>query len=358
MVRKRLEVAQRINVLDDYRFVLDRIVVKIAAVAESILATKLVDHLSTVTVQFSDELKHKLLGILKKESDSFITTPATDEVSNHTNLNAFAAWCKIAEASKCMAWENFDGIDPLFDEEAAKLLHRISSNQDESMPLRAMAMVALATIMYRNGSSTNEASYRRRARMFFSQVTDSDYPSVDDTLGASSDAFASINSIYASSVAYIMGVSNTRLRSIEGAENFSTATRSKEVVKTSSPGPTREFASTVGGSCCDYCHKSREDASVVNFLKCESCRLAYYCNEYCQGMAWENGHKKHCKKFGCFAIGDVVLADVGFGLRHWATVVGEAEGGNVVKCELITAHGASKFALYKRKHLRHTRPAL
>lgn len=67
------------------------------------------------------------------------------------------------------------------------------------------------------------------------------------------------------------------------------------------------FYLTVGGQRCDCCGKYSNEVNLPMLFKCKACRLARYCSTECQAKSWRNGHREHCKKFGCFREGDLVL---------------------------------------------------
>ena len=157
LVTKRLKVARGIGALDEHRFVFDRIFVRTVAAAESIRA--LPDHVSSI----DDDI----VEFLKETSHDFVNSPITDDVKSHAYFATLMAWCKIAMFSCHSHLGGTEALVPLFDKDAADLLRRVSSNDDEPMPLRTMAMVARATIMCRNCNELNEASYRRRANFVF-----------------------------------------------------------------------------------------------------------------------------------------------------------------------------------------------
>lgn len=118
-----------------------------------------------------------------------------------------------------------------------------------------------------------------------------------------------------------------------------------------------KFAISAGGAYCDYCQKSREQASVVNFSKCKSCRMAYYCDESCQFKAWERGHNHHCKKFGCFAVGDKIVLEDGIYLSGGlASVINIVPGGKEMMIGINCNSPNESINIVKTKHVRHIRP--
>ena len=372
-VVKKLKAAQRNNAFDSYSCTFDRIFVKIACIAKGVLKLPGGSFGMNNDDCSADERNLGFYKHLKSESKKFLACPAFDEmVPRHTDYLALIMWCKLAEAAKSLASGRFGELfEPLFDDTASHLLNKISSNEDECMPLRAMAMVARATIMHRHGTSTNEASCRRRANLFLSKASASDYPSFATghagrrVLGAS--AFNqmtqdSCGSGYADLVSTCVGESNLYLTKIEGPSHSIALAAADAIKDPANPSPEVmavvaslwKYCMSVGGAFCDYCHKSREDFLSVNFLKCGDCRLAHYCSEDCQRMAWGRGHKKHCKKFGCFAVGDDVVTARGIGPTYHAKVVEIIKGGSTLKCDL----GTEGFAVVSKRDLRHIRPLL
>ena len=359
LVTKRLEVATHIGVSNEYRFAFDHLFVRVTAAAERIRALPLRDSVIRDDA-LSNEARLKLITLLNRVSNEFITCPMTDNsigMAKHAHLTTIMFWCKIATLTCCLPLDHSKsfGYAALFDNDAARLLRSISSNHNESMPSRTMAMVARASIMYQSGNRTNEASHRRRAKSLFAQIVDTDYPLVsgaDESDGNRFEDAASATSFsfYTSLLTDIMRMSNRRLATLEGPS------RSIVPLKPSAEHISflSNYVSTTGGAFCDHCHKSREDASVVNFLKCASCCLAHYCNDDCQRKAWDNGHNEKCTKFGCFGVGNSVMIERGIYGRCHAYVVGKMEDGNFLKCEV----GGGKFEVVNKSDLRHTRPLL
>lgn len=65
---------------------------------------------------------------------------------------------------------------------------------------------------------------------------------------------------------------------------------------------------TTGGSQCDHCGKTAEQAGLPCLHKCKQCRMAFYCSVECQAARWSGGgHREHCKKFARFNIGDKLV---------------------------------------------------
>ena len=359
LLTKRLKVATSVDALDEYRFAFDRLFVKVAAAAENIDA--LPDRIPSIDDDGNDKDDFR---VLKEQSHDFINTPITDKIRKHSHFVTLSALCKIVMMA-ChfdihVHLEITEALVPLFDRDAADLLRQVSSNDDELMSLRTMAMVARATIMFRNCNELNEASYRRRANLYFAQIADSEYPLVSGAEGVFGDLLAAATGIalpsyvsfFSLTVSGIIIVSNNRLRALEGPARLpqfvndlnymSSAKMSSEQVAYMA-----KFAFSVGGAFCDHCRKSREDASVVNFFKCGSCRLAHYCSKDCQKRAWDAGHNKLCRKAGCFNVGDLVI--FGRPCQH-ATLVERCEDS---KCKI--AH-SEKVAVVDKKELRHIRP--
>lgn len=73
-------------------------------------------------------------------------------------------WCQLAEKVFLVEKEMGSSLAPLFDDDASYLMTRISTDEHESNALRAMAMVARATMQCTKGCDAAEATYRRRAK--------------------------------------------------------------------------------------------------------------------------------------------------------------------------------------------------
>lgn len=354
LVTKRLKVATGIGVLDEYRFVFDRLFARVTAAAESI------DTLPPDRVSGIDD---EVFEVLKEASHDFINSPISSEISKHTHFTTLSTWCKIA-----MMTCHFDShlasseaLVPLFDRDAAGLLRRVSSNADEPMPLRTMAMVARATIMFRNCNELNEAAYRRRAKSYFAQIVGSEYPLVSGVEGVIGDLISEAMGIatpdylsfFSSAVNGIIAMSNDRLTALEGPQRLprnidGVGNKSAEQIEY-----VAKYAFSVGGAFCDHCRKSRQDASVVNLFKCDDCRLAHYCSKNCQKEAWDAGHNQYCRKVGCFTVGDLVIFERRSEGREYATVVERYEDNNMLKCEIS---GRKETEVVDKKELRHIRP--
>lgn len=356
LVNKRLQVAALVGVLDEYRFAFDRLFVRVAAAAESI------DGLPDRVLSIDDDVS----GALKEQSHDFINTSITDKMRKHLHFTTLSAWCKIVilTCHYALHLASHEALVPLFDRDAADLLRQVSSNDDEPMSLRTMAMVARATIMFRNHNDLNEASYRRRANSYFVQIVDSEYPLVSGADGVIGDLLSAAMgiatpdylSLFSSVVTGIVSMSNDRLTALEGPPRLpQLLADGVDNMSSEQMGYIANFANSVGGAFCDNCLKSREDASVVNFFKCSRCRLAHYCSRDCQKKAWDAEHRKHCRKAGCFNIGDLVtFEDVVKGRRH-STVVEKCEDSSLLKCKIMKAKEVEVIDK-KAKDLRHIRP--
>jgi hypothetical protein len=55
-------------------------------------------------------------------------------------------------------------------------------------------------------------------------------------------------------------------------------------------------ATVVGGSECDWCHKTLVQLGKDSFDCCSRCRVTCYCSKECQQKAWKKGHKQACRK--------------------------------------------------------------
>ena len=351
LVTKRLKVATGVGALDEYRFVFDRLFVRVTAAAESIAA--LPDRDPSID---DDDFEY-----LKEASHDFTNTPIRDEISKYTHFTTLMAWSKIVIMT-ChydLHLPKTAELDPLFDRDAANLLRRVSSNDDEPMTLRTMTMVARATIMFRNCDELNEASYRRRANSYFAQIVDSDYPFVTGAERVIGDLLSAAMGIetpdfltpFSTMVSGIMIMSNDRLKALEGNSRLPWFADSVENMSAEQTSYVANYAVSVGGAFCDHCLKSREDASVVNFSKCSGCRLAHYCSKDCQEKAWDTGHRKHCKKVGCFDVGNLVI--FGRPRQHAATVVEKYGDSKLLKCEIART---KETEVVGKKQLRHFRP--
>ena len=357
LVTKRLEVATGVGALDEYRFAFDRLFLRVAAAAEGIDA--LPDHVSSI----DDDV----LGVLKEASHDFINTPIADKIRKHSHFSTLSTWCKIVIITchfDSPHLASSEALIPLFDTDAADLLRQVSSNDNEPMTLRTMAMVARATIMFRNCNELNEVSYRRRANSYFAQIVDSEYPLVSGAEGVMSDLLSAAMGIatpdylyfFSSAVTGIIRMSNDRLTALEGPPrlpkqlvgNADAGNKSAEQIEY-----VAKYAFSVGGAFCDHCRKSRQDALVVNLFKCDDCRLAHYCSKNCQKEAWDAGHNQYCRKVGCFNVGDLVLFEGGEKGRRHATVVEKCEDSNLLKCKIIKTE---ETEVVDKKELRHIRP--
>mmetsp|Transcript_16097 Transcript_16097/g.34993 ORF Transcript_16097/g.34993 Transcript_16097/m.34993 type:complete len:422 (+) Transcript_16097:281-1546(+) len=126
------------------------------------------------------------------------------------------------------------------------------------------------------------------------------------------------------------------------------------------------YTTSVGGGYCDCCGKSPSKVGMANLLKCGTCRLAHYCSGSCAKSAWAAGHKNVCKPYGCFKVGDRVIAqDVVADTRyyvlhhrqlrarmgeHVGVVKGRAQDGG-----WQVAYGPAVVSV-RSKDLRHPRP--
>lgn len=67
---------------------------------------------------------------------------------------------------------------------------------------------------------------------------------------------------------------------------------------------------SVGGSHCDCCGKSRQELGMATLVFCSRCEMAYYCSSTCQRTAWKTGgHKEACRKPGQIKRDDVMRLD-------------------------------------------------
>ena len=350
LVTKRLKVATAVGALDKYRFAFDRLFVRVAAAAESIDA--LPDRVSST----NDDI----FGFLKEQSNDFINTAIADNLRKHSHFSTLSTWCKIVLLT-CHFDLHFavssEVLAPLFDKDAADLLRQVSSNDDEPMTLRTMAMVARATIMFRNCNELNEASYRRRANSHFAQIVDSEYPFTSGAEAVMSDFLSAAMGIaspdylhlFSSAITGIISMSNDRLTFLEGPPRLPQVVGDIANMSSEQRNYIANYVSAVGGAFCDYCCKSREDASVANFFKCGDCRLAHYCSKDCQKEAWDAGHNKYCRKVGCVDIGDLVI----FGSpRQHANVIERCKVSNLFKCKIVS----EGIEVIDKKYLRHIRP--
>ena len=117
---------------------------------------------------------------------------------------------------------------------------------------------------------------------------------------------------------------------------------------------------TVGGGYCDSCGKTAEEADLPILFKCKTCRQAWYCSTSCQAKCWSNGHREHCKKFGCFDKGDHVVV---VGLKKRAdlndslvVVEGRAGANGRVPVCVLRGFDAGTVVSIKKENLRHHRP--
>jgi hypothetical protein len=60
----------------------------------------------------------------------------------------------------------------------------------------------------------------------------------------------------------------------------------------------------VGGDLCDACGQPAEEG--VRLLKCNRCKMAFYCSAECQKAQWKKGHKAACRAPGQLEPGDEV----------------------------------------------------
>eukprot|EP00966_Prymnesium_polylepis_P104572 2422422-Prymnesium_polylepis.1 len=58
----------------------------------------------------------------------------------------------------------------------------------------------------------------------------------------------------------------------------------------------------VGGDLCDACGQPAEEG--VRLLKCNRCKMAFYCSAECQKAQWKKGHKAACRAPGQLEPGD------------------------------------------------------
>ena len=132
------------------------------------------------------------------------------------------------------------------------------------------------------------------------------------------------------------------------------------------PSPDNEdavFFLSVGGSFCDCCGKTPEEANQPVLFKCKACRLAWYCSTSCQTECWANGHRDCCKKFGRFEKGDKVILE---GLKKQPDL-----NGALVSVEDLPLNGRATVRIIppmnrsaqvgavlsiKKENLRHHRP--
>mmetsp|Transcript_32510 Transcript_32510/g.71363 ORF Transcript_32510/g.71363 Transcript_32510/m.71363 type:complete len:381 (-) Transcript_32510:206-1348(-) len=246
-------------------------------------------------------------------------------------------WMKmILFAEHLSSHEKAAYLTPIVDKEALLLLKTISSNENEAMHVRALAMTIRADTEWivRRFSPTRfsiEASYRRRALMFVSKV---DRRAVPIFL----DVFSGRNRLSQIEGPPMASIENLSSRS--GVINLCEAT---------------PFSVSVGGGYCDCCMKPREDEFYV-FFKCKRCRLAHYCSKECQVRAWNHGHMQHCREYGHYKKGDVVVVE-GTDKRHpyVMAVTGKAPTG-LFSLQRLDDSAKAECLLVSAVNMRHVRP--
>lgn len=234
-------------------------------------------------------------------------------------------------------------LSALVGEDAALLMKNISSNENQDMHVRSMAMLVRAEIesdpRERNIPTrfSLEASYRRKSQLFASKIPPDAFPSP-------------LRKMFL----LVHNQSAARLLRLEGPP--------RPTIKLHDVASKLDYLWTVGGAFCDCCRKSREEVGMVVFFKCKRCRLAHYCSPECQSKAWDAGHKHACREFGRFKKGDALFVQ---GMKHPhselnlvpLTVTGKAADDKLVlQCFLNSKVFAAD--LHYTKNLRHARPLM
>jgi len=270
-------------------------------------------------------------------------------------------------AAPSVTSDRYVPLELRLEKRALSVLKMVSNDEAEAMEARALALVLRADILPSFGlvTTTMEANYRRRACIFASKA---DHTAIPENIRDPFDEHGLSNIQPRARFLDCMSSSKEILRILEGEPICVIRSRLPpgflEDVEGNLPhmggrNDISEHVSSVGGNGCDYCGKSFALSGISSF-KCERCRLTHYCGPECQSMAWDDGHKQHCKQYGVFSHGDNALLCELRGSSHlngrMVRVVDRAADGKWTVGFLESASGNVRMLKVKTKNLRHHRP--
>lgn len=264
-------------------------------------------------------------------------------------------------------------VEPRVEKRALSVLKFVSNGKLETAEARAVAHVLRADILSvpdlvgmvptsRTFRTSTEACCRRRACIFASKADPTAIPeSIGVPRGKHGFRTLPLRELFLGCTAHSKSV----LQVLEGEPICTVRCRLPasflEDVRENPWGhrfENYEYCVSVGGSGCDYCGKSFSPSPGVNSYKCERCRLSYYCGPECQSMAWDNGHKQHCKQYGVFSCGDhAVLCGLrtSFHLNGGMVRVADRATNGRWRVGFLES-GNVRMVTVKTKNLRHHRP--
>ena len=262
----------------------------------------------------------------------------------------------------------------------------IASDMSESIDTRVMAVYAccLPSAIFAFTNS-NDMNYLRRFVDMSKQVSLHDLPAPFELGGHPCLGGKRVSLDVVSLFLDMIKIARMRLETFGG---LATPEIPSGLSHTCSDLTTSRYFRTFGGVRCDNCGASPGDAGIIDLLKCNSCRLAWYCSESCQAESWSKGHRHCCKKFGSFQSGDFLVlfglkksdlnlsivkfegCDVNGRLKVMIVVSGTQQGSlqtigsvsdgrvqqNVIGYRLPTSYAEGMVISVKKENLRHCRP--
>ena len=248
------------------------------------------------------------------------------------------------------------GADAWFDDEAETLVKAIATNEDETMAMRATAMLLRAVVLCNTFKSpfsctTATANYLRRAYKYASISSDEEWPPSVSLQNVDGVHFQLDTNIY------FRGILHEHLDLLKGMMEVTCCEVNDNISYDLYQGV---WSHSIGGLFCDGCGKESENCASL--FKCKKCRLAFYCNAECQAKAWEAGHHHHCKPYGRFQEGDMAilqsLQKAAHLNNHWVRVEGKAASPGRLAVHLLRdGNETGKVMAVKKKNLRHHRPS-
>ena len=256
-----------------------------------------------------------------------------------------------------------------FDEEAQDFVKAISSNEEETFAMRATAMLFRAvsfgifhgTFRGIGPCHSVEANCIRRALLYSAKASVTEWPPADvPNVGGRLRQFNArkdFDDLVCVLIDRLNGCSSGGPCSSLGEDfsiDFGLIPKSAGTEYQLIP-----HSHTLGGFFCDGCGK--ESKNCASLLKCKQCRLAFYCNAECQALAWEAGHRDHCKRYGRFQEDDMAilqnLQKAAHLNNHWVRVLGNASSpGRITVHLMCDGKETGKVMAVKKKNLRHHRP--
>ena len=247
------------------------------------------------------------------------------------------------------------GADAWFDDEAETLVKAIATNEEETMAMRATAMLLRAVVLCNTFKSpfsctTATANYLRRARKYASISCYEEWPPSVSLQNVDGVHFQLDTNIY------FRGILHEHLDLLKGMMEVTCCEVNDNISYDLYHGV---WSHSIGGLFCDGCGKESENCASL--FKCKKCRLAFYCNAECQAKAWEAGHHHHCKPYGRFQEGDMAilqnLQKAGHLNNRWVRVEGKAASPGRLAVHLLhDGNETGKVMAVKKKNLRHHRP--